>query len=545
MAYRDNRDTKRSFFPCSSVAFFLLGIVSGVALAQSQPSNSLPATVSEALRRAAIPSSAVAVWVQPVGIGASAQAPRLAVNAAQAMNPASTMKLLTSFAALELLGPTYNWKTQVYAEGTLQGDVLQGNLVIKGGGDPKLNMEQLWLMLRAVRARGVREIRGDLLLDRSWLARSESAQHDPAGFDGDAMKPYNVGPDALLLNFKTVRFTFVPEADGRSVRVISEPPLSQLELRSTVRGVDGACGDWLARLRSDFQMPSEDVLRASFSGSYPLRCGERTWNVALLSHPAFVLGTFRALWKELGGSFSGRLREGNVPGDARLLWTQESPPLAEVVRDINKFSNNVMARQLYLTLGSLPDATAPGNAEDNLAARSDRATAVIRNWLAQRRLNIPELVMENGSGLSRIERISAAKLGEVLNAAFASSVMPEFMSSLPVAALDGTMRRRLRSDALAGQAHIKTGSLNDVRSIAGYVLSASGQRHAVVCFIQHANAQAGQAAQDALLRWVYELPSEPGANPAAATPPATTTPPARTPARRTERPHAAPAPHRG
>jgi D-alanyl-D-alanine carboxypeptidase/D-alanyl-D-alanine-endopeptidase (penicillin-binding protein 4) len=215
------------------------------------------------------------------------------------------------------------------------------------------------------------------------------------------------------------------------------------------------------------------------------------------------------------------------------------------VRDINKFSNNVMARQLYLTLGSLPDATTPGNAEDNLAARSDRATAVIRNWLAQRRLNIPELVMENGSGLSRIERISAAKLGEVLNAAFASSVMPEFMSSLPVAALDGTMRRRLRSDALAGQAHIKTGSLNDVRSIAGYVLSASGQRHAVVCFIQHANAQAGQAAQDALLRWVYELPSEPGANPAAATPPATTTPPARTPARRTERPHAAPAPHRG
>ena len=144
--------------------------------------------------------------------------------------------------------------------------------------------------------------------------------------------------------------------------------------------------------------------------------------MALLSHPAFVLGTFRALWKELGGSFSGRLREGNVPGDARLLWTQESPPLAEVVRDINKFSNNVMARQLYLTLGSLPDATTPGNAEDNLAARSDRATAVIRNWLAQRRLNIPELVMENGSGLSRIERISAAKLGEVLNAAERVSV---------------------------------------------------------------------------------------------------------------------------
>ena len=202
----------------------------------------------------------------------------------------------------------------------------------------------------------------------------------------------------------------------------------------------------------------------------------------------------RQLWADAGGTLAGDVRDGVVPAGAKLLYEAESESLAEMARDINKFSNNVMARQLFLTL-SAETLKLPGQAE-----RSARA---VKTWLAEKKIGGDELVMENGSGLSRIERASAGMLGRLLVAAYRSPVMPEFMSSMPLVAYDGTMRRRLKTRDIAGQAHIKTGSLNDVRAIGGYVLAASGKRYAVIFIVNHGNAGGAQAAQDALLQWVY------------------------------------------
>ncbi|MBL8488981.1 MAG: D-alanyl-D-alanine carboxypeptidase, partial [Rhodocyclaceae bacterium] len=168
--------------------------------------------------------------------------------------------------------------------------------------------------------------------------------------------------------------------------------------------------------------------------------------------------------------------------------------LADVVRDINKFSNNVMARQLFLTLG----------ANGGGPATADRAEAAIKAWLEAKNLRMPELVLENGSGLSRRERMSADSLARLLAAAWKSPVMPEFISSLPLTAVDGTMQRRLKTNAVAGQAHIKTGTLEGVKTMAGYVLDRAGRRQIVVLLVNHPNAAAAQPAQDALLQWVYE-----------------------------------------
>jgi D-alanyl-D-alanine carboxypeptidase/D-alanyl-D-alanine-endopeptidase (penicillin-binding protein 4) len=407
------------------------------------------------------------------------------------MNPASTMKLLTTFAALELLGPSFTWKTEAYAAGTLQADVLQGDLVLRGSGDPKLTVENLWLMVKNLRARGVREIAGELVLDRSGF---DAGEPDPGRFDGEPLRPYNVAPDALLVNFKAFRFTFVPDAEAKSARVLVEPRSSLLELAQSVRLGEGPCNDWRARLKADFQSNGKGA-RASFGGVYPAACGEKAWNVALLPHAQYVYGVFRQLWEDAGGTLKGGVREGPVPAGARLIYTHESPPLAEVVRNINKFSNNVMARQLFLTLSA--EVLGP-------PAKSGHSAQVIRSWLAQRELGIPELVMENGSGLSRQERISAVNLGRLLLAAWSSAVMPEFIASMPLVAYDGTMKRRLKFESIAGQAHIKTGSLAEVRSLAGYVLDRNARRFAVVFFVNHANAGAAQGAMDALLRWVYE-----------------------------------------
>lgn len=413
----------------------------------------------------------------------------LKVNDQAAMNPASVMKLVTTLAGLELLGPAYRWRTEAYLDGPLREGVLEGNLVLKGYGDPKLTFESFWLLLRALRDRGLREVRGDLVLDRSYF---EAGTHDPSRFDAEPLRPYNVGPDALLVSFKSVSFQFVPEPERGAVLVLAQPRPEPLEIVSVLRLSGGPCGEWRDKVRPEFQTTSK--LRALFTGEFPASCGERNWNVALLSHPEFAGGVFRQLWPELGGSLSGTVRDGTVPADAKLLYVHESPPLGEIVRDINKFSNNVMARQLYLTLGA-EASRAP--------ARYSKSLAAVRAWLAQKGLEFPELAIENGSGLSRLDRISAQHLAVLLAEAFRSPLMPEFAASMPLAAADGTMRRRLKGEPVAGHAHIKTGTLADVRAMAGYVLDRNGHRHVVVMIVNHSNAHQAQAAMDALLRWVH------------------------------------------
>ncbi len=169
----------------------LLGLLLSVSNASVCLARELPVSVTAALKQAGIPTTAVGIVVQQV----DSRKPLLtALNPQAAFSPASTMKLVTTDAALELLGPAFTWKTRVYADGKVDGDVLHGNLIFKGGGDPKLVMEKFWLLLRQIRASGIREIRGNVLIDRSAF---EPADDDAAKFDGEAIKPYNAPPDAM------------------------------------------------------------------------------------------------------------------------------------------------------------------------------------------------------------------------------------------------------------------------------------------------------------------------------------------------------------
>jgi len=468
-----------------------LALCAALALAPARAAGqALTRPVAEALRQAGVAPASVAIWVQAL----AAREPSLALNVDQPLNAASLIKLLTTFVALETLGPAYRWKTEVYSAGTLEDGTLSGHLILKGSGDPKLALEQFWLLLRNLRERGIRNLDGDLVLDRSAFA---PGAHDPAAFDEEPLRPYNVGPDALLVNFKAVAFHFVPEAGGRSIRVIAEPRPYPLEVVSLVRPTNGRCGDWKAKIRPEFAPAAapRKAFRALFTGSYAVDCGERAWNVALFSHRDYVGGLFRQLWEEMGGRWQGGVHDGFVPSGATLVYTHESPPLADIVRDVNKFSNNVMARQLFLTLG------ANGS---NGPASLGKARAAVEAFLAMRGIDTTGLVIDNGSGLSRRSRVSARTLAQLLRAAYASATMPEFMASMPVVAVDGTMRKYLRDDAVAGQAHVKTGSLSGVRAIAGYVLDRRGARQLVVMIVNDANAGQARPATEALLRWVYD-----------------------------------------
>lgn len=463
----------------------LVAVACSAAAISPAAAQELPLIMNNALRQAKIPVKNVGVFVQEV----DAARPLLAYNAATPFNPASVMKLITTDAALELLGPTFSWKTQAFADGAVSGGVLNGDLIIKGSGDPKLVMENFWMFLRQIRAKGVKEIRGNVVLDRSVF---EDNLYDPAQFDGDPQKPYNVGPDALLLNYKTIALRFLPDETSGQISVSMEPPLSGYTLTAPRLSKEAVCGDWQGKLQADV-----GVSATAFNGSYPAVCGEKVWYIHpyRMNSTQYFGGVLRQMWSELGGSISGKIVPGTAAPAARLLAEWQSPAVPEVIRDINKYSNNVMARQLLLTIGAQV-AQAPGSTVSGARA--------IRNWLSGKGIGADELVIENGAGLSRNERVAPNTLGQVLVTAFHSPVMPEYIASMPLVGYDGTMRKRLRGESVAGQAHIKTGSLNDVRSVAGFVQAASGKMYVVVCLINHPNAVFGQAAQDALLQWVFE-----------------------------------------
>ncbi|PHV12603.1 D-alanyl-D-alanine carboxypeptidase/D-alanyl-D-alanine endopeptidase [Chitinimonas sp. BJB300] len=466
--------------PTYGLCLLLAGLLAPMAQAQ------LPATVVASLRAAKIPESALSAVVVPLDGGQ----PRLTHGADLPVNPASTIKLLTTFMALETLGPTFSWRTGLYTDGPVEGDTLRGNLYVKGGGDPKLTYERVWLLLRELRNRGIRKVTGDLVLDRSYFTLPASDK-DAAPFDEEPERAYNVAADALLMNFKALRFDMDTESGGMQVRI--DPAMAGVQVGSRMKLLKGDCASWSQTwARPEVTTLPDGQVRVMLQGGFPQGCRASRY-LGLLGATDFASRLTRGLWAELGGTIAGQTREAVTPGDAKLLAEQQSPPLAEQIRDVNKLSNNTMARTIFLTLG----ANQPLVGLDSQAA----AAEAVRGGLARQGLDFPELVIDNGAGLSRAARISVRHLAQVLQAAQRSNYAAEFAASLPIVGLDGTMRTRLVGTPLAGSARIKTGTLNDVKAVAGYVRDAKGRSWGVVGILNHPRADAGQPVLDNLLQW--------------------------------------------
>lgn len=457
----------------------------------------MPVALQQILARAQVPLEAVSLLVMDAS---GAQTPRLSHRADEPMNPASVMKLVTTYAALDTLGPDFTWKTRVILDGEIKDGLLTGNLIIRGGGDPKLVVERLQAMLMQVQNSGVRAVSGDIVLDRSaFSVNGQSA----ADFDGEPLRPYNARPDALLVNFKSLVMTFTPDpATGRAV-VRSEPPLAGVQIDQSVPLLNSPrCGDW----RSDLQAGLDRPERVQFAGNYSAGCGERVWPSAYVEPDSHAARAIEGSWKLLGGLLTGRVRDatptelsmlrlrGTLSGQtAPVRLEVPSVPLLDVVRDVNKFSNNVMAQHVFLSL-----ARAGGPVPDTIATYEDSRMSVQAWW----RKTLPKAtapLLDNGSGLSRSERISASSLAAMLSQASASRVGPAYADSLLQLGIDPGMRDRAR--AAAGRAQLKTGTLRDVTAVAGYVQGLSGRRYIVVGMINHINASAGRAALDQLLEW--------------------------------------------
>jgi D-alanyl-D-alanine carboxypeptidase/D-alanyl-D-alanine-endopeptidase (penicillin-binding protein 4) len=458
------------------------------ATATATPLNTtLPPKVQQAIKASKLQNNALSLVMLPLNGPGSPTV----FNADVSVNPASTMKLITTYAALELLGPTYQWKTEFFTDGTLSNGVLNGNLYLKGGGDPKLNMEKLWLLMRDLRANGVRQVTGDLVLDRSHFVQPQLPAFNDDG--GDENAPFLVRPDSLLVNLKALRF--VTRNDTGKVLVSVEPPIATIRIDNQVKAMPGTKCNGEVRYNPITQA---DGMTVVVSGQLAEGCSSQTY-LSLLDHQSYAAGAVRAIWNELGGSIQGGDRVGAVPKSARVLARAFSPDLVEVIRDINKYSNNTMAQQLFLSLGERYRNEADG--DDAKAAQR-----VIRQWLAKKGITASHLVMENGSGLSRDERVSAREMATLLQAAWKSPYAAEFMASMPLVGMDGTMRKRLKRTALQGEGHIKTGTLNTVRAIAGFSRDSNGNTWAVVAILNDPRPWGASSVLDQALLDLYSQP---------------------------------------
>ena len=508
-----------SFVP--GVLFFAL-LILAQAYAQAAPVGDLPPAVRAELEHARIPADAVAIWVQPV----DAIQPVLALNAERPMNPASVMKVVTTFAALEVLGPERTWTTRIATTGSLRKDgSLEGSVYLVGDGDPVLTYERVWRMLRRLRSLGYSAIGGDIVLDNSALVLPA---HDPYAFDGRGLRPYNSGGDGLLIHFNTQELALFPGSHAReAVKLVAEPPLSGVEIDNQIVTSSKNCEPWYRDL--DAQRGSNG--RLTLTGSLPASCGPRTWATSPLAPSGYGLAMVQSLWRELGGTLRGKVKNGVTPKEAQVLISEESVPLGEIVRTMNKWSSNVIARQLLAQVGreSLASA-ADTNMNANASAVADMVATgeeAARRCLGWADIETDGLKIDNGSGLSRNARIRADSLGTLLVRAWERPWMPDFVASLPIAGRDGTARRRLNDSPANGQAHLKTGTINDVKAIAGYVLDRNGRRHAVVMMVNHPESGNSRKAQDALIEWVWsgDMQAKPESAPLHSKPQAKPTPP--------------------
>ncbi len=381
-------------------------------------------------------------------------------NAAARRIPASNVKIFTAAAALARLGPDYRFATDFYVKGKVRDGVVRGDLYLKGYGDPLFVHEKMRDLVRRLKLRGVRRIMGDLVADDTFF---DDKKHGRGWRVGRSIRPYLAPHGALSLNFGQANVLVAPgDRVGGPALVNLEPPSRALRLQAKVNTSRGRrLKIRLGRSRSK----GMDVVQVS--GWFPAGNRMRRYRVPVTDPTAFTAGAVAVELKRQGIALKGGIRRAATPPEAKLLARNLSPPLSEVVRGLNKFSNNFVAEQVLKTMGAEAHG-APGTAEKGLR--------VMRDFLISIGVSAEEIALADGSGLSRMNRASPRALATLLEAAHNDfRLRPEFMASLAVFGVDGTVKKRRRRGVDSRRVRVKTGVLNGVRAFSGYAAARNGE----------------------------------------------------------------------
>ena len=517
---------KSSAAVMTALALFL---TAGVAVAQN---DALPTVLQKAAARWKVDPQNVTislVSLENAGVlgadGRAAEPQKVySFHADRLIPPASTAKLVTTLAGLELLGGSWRWTTGLWADARPDKSGRIRTLYIRGGGDPALVIEKFALLLDRLTQLGVKHIAGNIVVDRSYF---DLPTGDPSAFDGRTDRPYNQFPDAALVNWRNLSFDFVPEPDGKTARVITVPKLAGVKTPSVIAlKAKGGCGDWKSAIGYRLVKRADGSREVRFEGALPKACGEKNFNVIAFSENEYLERLIRSLWVKDGRTWKGRVLSGSIPETAERLTVHYSPALPEVTTLVNKWSNNQIARHIFLTLGTLrvraeeeAKAAKAATAENTPKARSaagrsdpkavfprgvtlDDARSVLADWLREKGIDPNTIYLDNGSGLSRKTRASASAMTSLLAAGWTSDYRSELTASLPMAGIDGTMSRR---KVAVGRAHLKTGYLSDVRSVGGYVRGDDGRTYALFASVHGEESMPGGIAfLNSVILWAHE-----------------------------------------
>lgn len=498
-------------------------VVKSAAPAAAKTAPEVPALIAKAAKRWKVDMNDVVIAVMPLkSVRADAQGRTNAAkvplafawNADRADRPASTAKLVTTLVGLETLGANFHWSTGFYWDGApdAQGR-LKTPVYIRGGGDPTMVIEDFAMQVDKLSQMGIKHLDADIVIDRSYF---DIPPFNPAQFDGRGSRPYNLGPDAALMNYRNLSLELIPNEDGKTARVIAVPHLAGFTPPKTVKLSKGSCGDWKNRLGFKVVANPDGTKKGVFTGSLPLACGSKNFNVIAFEPNEYFERVFRDLWVRDGRTWSGRVKDGRIPAAAERRFVRLSPQLSDVVPLVNKWSNNTMARQIFLTLGQTKLAQEAQQAEKKGKADAsasewqpflrgttlDDGRAAVAHWLTARGLDAKKIYIDNGSGLSRDTRVTGRAMAEVLAAGWVGPYGVEYAASLPITGKDGTMVRR---KIAVSRGRIKTGFLTDVRSVGGYIQTKSGERYAVYASVHGMKNMPGATAfLDNVILWTYQ-----------------------------------------
>jgi serine-type D-Ala-D-Ala carboxypeptidase/endopeptidase (penicillin-binding protein 4) len=469
----------------------------------------LPAPMLAALQGSGLPLRSFGLYVRAV----DRSRPLAALNAETPYVLASTAKVVTSLAAMDLLGPGYRWRTQAYVTGPIVAGRLLGDLLIVGGGDPRFGAQELRAWMMALRRQGLDEVLGDVLIDRSAFALQDSDHQRTPSPAWD--RPHHVRPDAMMIGEGVVHVS-VHGTRSTQAQVLTQPPLSGMRVDNRVKRGAGCAvqARWAdpgnrpaapTRLQAYTPPPATQLI---VEGRWSPACEARSVALVVPGDADHATHAMAGTWADVGGRLRGRVRSVDLrrsqpgqprlpligpDGEAMLPWaTHLSETLPGLVHEMNKTSNNVMARHLMLSLArDFPQQS----------ATLPQAQASVQRWLKRQGL-ADDIVLENGSGLSRAEQGKPRAMVQMLVNAWRSPQIADFLASLPVAGVDGTLQSRLQNGPATGRAFLKTGTLRDTRALAGYVTGASGTIYALAVLVNHPNAAAATPALDTLVEWL-------------------------------------------
>ncbi len=451
----------------------------------------LPQAINEEIRKSGIAEKDISIYIKEAGKGGKVVA---LLNEHKTRIPASVIKVLTTYASVLKLGFDYRWPTKFYTTGTLQNGVLQGDLLIKGFGDPTLNAEDLEKITSEIREEGIREIRGDIVIDRSYF---EVGNKDSSGFDENLYSAYNAMPDAMMFNERVVTVCVIPKENKVHKKHADESYKVVDQLEHVNKPCTGRYS-W-PRVKID---KSEVVPTVFLQGKISKRCGKRNiCQVITKPYKSFYYALKDRLIQE-GISVRGGLKLRKIPKEARELFTHYSDSLEEIISETAKESNNLYARHLLLLLGAkLYGAPA------TMKKGRDAVKYILdsRGALGEGKLKI-----DNGSGLSRTSKMNAKLLADMYDDAY-DRYGSRWMETLSIAGVDGTIKKRFRNTVVNKRAWMKTGTLRQVKNIGGYVKNRAGKFYTVVIMINSPKAKyRGAKLQDEIMEWLVKSKVKPG-----------------------------------